>query len=235
MDDAISRSGAESKRDRARALLAEAARYTPAVLASSLGAEDMVLLDMIARAGLPIAAFTLDTGRLHEETHRLLQEARQRYWQVPIAVLAPQSADLESYVAHHGPNGFYESVSLREECCRVRKVEPLKRALQGKRAWITGQRRSQSAARAALALEEWDGVHGLKKFNPLADWSRDEVWDYIRAFEVPHNALHAQGFASIGCAPCTRAIAPGEDERAGRWWWEQDAPKECGIHARRPA
>jgi phosphoadenosine phosphosulfate reductase len=235
MHDAVLSSALDSKTRHALVVLEEAGSYAPAVLATSLGAEDMALLDMIDRNGLAIGVFTLDTGRLHEETYRLLQEVRQRYYKLPVAVYAPGSADLESYVAQHGPNGFYESVNLREECCRVRKVEPLKRALAGKRAWITGQRRTQSAAREKLAFKEWDADHGLHKFNPLADWSHDEVWDYLRAHQVPHNALHARGFASIGCAPCTRAIRDGEDERAGRWWWESDAPKECGIHARRKA
>ena len=220
------------KIEEALALLREASvGYAPAVLASSLGAEDMVLLDLIAREGLDIGVFTLDTGRLPQETYDLLQLARARY-PVPIAVFAPESADVEAYVAAHGPNGFYDSVALRQECCALRKVKPLKRALAGKRAWITGLRRAQSAGRSAAAFKEWDAEHKLQKFNPLADWSDEEVWHYVKAQDVPVNALHAKGYPSIGCAPCTRAIAPGEDARAGRWWWENPEFNECGLHLR---
>lgn len=212
------------------ALLRDAAEaYSPAVLASSLGAEDMVLLDLIAALRLPIGVFTLDTGRLPQETHDLLQLARARY-SIPIAVFAPESGDIERYIAAHGPNGFYDGVALRQECCHLRKVKPLQRALARKRSWITGLRRAQSAGRSAIAAKEWDAEHGLEKFNPLADWSEEEVWDYLRAHDVPVNALHAQGYPSIGCAPCTRAIKPGEDIRAGRWWWENPEFNECGLH-----
>ena len=218
------------KVEEALVLLREAsAGYAPAVLASSLGAEDMVLLDLIVRERLDIGVFTLDTGRLPQETYDLLQLARARY-QVPIAVFAPESADIEAYVAAHGPNGFYDSVALRQECCHLRKVKPLKRALAGKRAWITGLRRAQSAGRSAIPFQEWDPEHKLQKFNPLAAWSDDEVWDYVRTQDVPVNALHAKGYPSIGCAPCTRAIAAGEDIRAGRWWWENPEFNECGLH-----
>jgi phosphoadenosine phosphosulfate reductase len=215
--------------------LREIARsYAPAALASSFGAEDMVLLDLIARHGIAIEIFTLDTGRLPEETHRVMAAARQRY-RLPIAVFAPATAAIEAYVAAHGTNGFYDSPSLRQECCHLRKVEPLRRALSGKRAWVTGQRREQSATRRDLPLAEWDAENGLQKFNPLAEWSTAEVWDYIRARDVPFNALHDQGYASIGCAPCTRAVAPGEDIRAGRWWWEEPEHRECGLHVQRAA
>jgi phosphoadenosine phosphosulfate reductase len=222
----------EQKVEEALALLREASTgYSPAVLASSLGPEDMVLLDLIARERLAIEIFTLDTGRLHQETHDLLQLARQRY-KLPIAVFVPDSGDVERYVAAHGPNGFYDSVALRQECCHLRKVRPLKRALLGKRAWITGLRRAQSAGRSKVAFQEWDLEHGLQKFNPLAAWSDEEVWQFIDAHDVPINALHAKGYPSIGCAPCTRAIAPGEDPRAGRWWWENPEFNECGLHPR---
>jgi phosphoadenosine phosphosulfate reductase len=220
--------------DQTKALLREAAEaYAPAVLASSFGAEDMVLLDLIAEVGLPIGVFTLDTGRLPQETYDLLQLARARYAAVPIAVFAPESGDIERYIAAHGPNGFYDSVALRQECCQLRKVKPLQRALAGKKSWITGLRRGQSAGRSAIAAKEWDAEHRLEKFNPLSDWSEQEVWDYLRARDVPVNALHAQGYPSIGCAPCTRAVAPGEDIRAGRWWWENPEFNECGLHPRR--
>jgi phosphoadenosine phosphosulfate reductase len=208
--------------------------HAPAVLASSLGAEDMVLTDLICKHAREIGIFTLDTGRLPEETHRLIQQIRAHYGR-DVAIYFPRAETVQQYVAQHGPNAFYESVELRRACCHMRKVEPLQRALQGKKAWITGLRRQQSAARKDLALSEWDADHGLSKFNPLADWTRDEVWSYIRRFDVPYNALHDRGYASIGCAPCTRAITAGEDERAGRWWWEEETAKECGLHVKQAA
>ncbi len=220
----------QQKVDHALALLREAAEsFAPASLASSLGREDMVLLDLITRAALPIGVFTLDTGRLPQETHDLLQLVRARY-RVGIAVFTPESANIEAYVAKHGPNGFYDSVALRQQCCHLRKVAPLKRALAGKRAWITGLRRAQSVGRETIGFREWDAVNGLQKFNPLADWSEAEVTDYLAVRDVPVNALHAKGYPSIGCAPCTRAVAPGDDPRAGRWWWENPDFNECGLH-----
>lgn len=222
------------KSQRVTALLREAERHGPAVLASSLGLEDMVLLDLIDREALAISVFTLDTGRLPPETHDLLQRIRRRY-RLPVAIFVPDPADIELYVASHGPNGFYDSVALRQECCHLRKVKPLRRALAGKRAWITGLRRAQSQTRAAVPFEDWDEENGLRKFNPLADWSEDEIWAHIRAHDVPVNALHAQNYPSIGCAPCTRAVAPGEDSRAGRWWWENPEFNECGLHPRNKA
>jgi phosphoadenosine phosphosulfate reductase len=220
----------DDKVDQALALLREAAAdYAPAVLASSLGLEDMVLLDLIDRNALPIGVFTLDTGRLPGETHDLLQLVRQRY-RTAAAVFVPESAAVEAYVAAHGTNGFYDSVALRQECCAIRKVRPLQRALAGKRAWITGLRRDQSANRAAILAKEWDAEHQMHKFNPLAEWSADEVAFYIRDRDVPVNALHAKGYPSIGCAPCTRAVGLGEDNRAGRWWWENPEFSECGLH-----
>jgi phosphoadenosine phosphosulfate reductase len=205
--------------------------FSPAVFASSLAAEDMVLTDLILKANLPIGIFSLDTGRLNPETVAVIDAVRARYG-YNIAVFHPQAQAVADYVAGHGLNGFYDSIDLRRECCRIRKVEPLGRALAGKRAWITGQRRAQSSTRQELAVQEDDPGHGpgMVKFNPLADWSEQDVWDYIRANEVPYNALHDQGFPSIGCAPCTRAIEPGEDLRAGRWWWENPDQKECGLH-----
>lgn len=211
-----------------------AANHAPAVLAASFGAEDMVLIDLIARHRLSIEVFTLDTGRLPEETQSLIHATARRY-QLAIAVISPDAVDIERYVAAHGPNAFYDSQALRLECCFMRKVKPLRRALAGKAAWITGQRRAQSVARRMLPLQEWDAEHGLHKFNPLADWSDDAVWQYIRQHTVPYNALHDRGYPSIGCAPCTRAITPGEDVRAGRWWWESDEHRECGLHTHRRA
>ncbi len=206
-----------------------AARHAPAAFASSFGAEDMVVIDLIAKHALPIRVFTLDTGRLPEETHALIDRTRERYG-LPIDVYAPDTRLVQNFVRENGVNAFHASVELRKGCCAVRKTEPLKRALMAKGAWITGLRRSQSVTRSAIAIEEFDAVHDLPKFNPLADWSHDDVWRYLRANDVPYNALHDRGYPSIGCAPCTRAVVPGEDIRAGRWWWEQPEHKECGLH-----
>lgn len=203
--------------------------FSPAVFACSLAAEDMVLTDMILKAGLPIAIFSLETGRLHAETLSVLDLVKATYG-YDIALYRPQPEAVEAYVARNGLNAFYDSIDMRRECCRVRKVEPLGRALAGNKAWLTGQRRAQSSTRAELAVQEDDAAHGMTKFNPLADWSEQDVWDYIRANKVPYNALHDRGYPSIGCEPCTRAIEPGEDVRAGRWWWENPESKECGLH-----
>jgi len=206
-----------------------AAEFPNAVLASSLAAEDMVLTDMILRSKLPIGIFTLETGRLHAETLAVVTRIKETY-DYDVALFRPEPAAVEQYVTQHGLNAFYESVDLRKECCRIRKVEPLKRALSGRAAWLTGQRRSQSSTRAELNVQEFDAGHGIAKFNPLADWSEEDVWHYIRSNNVPYNALHDKGYPSIGCEPCTRAIEPGEDVRAGRWWWENPDSKECGLH-----
>lgn len=205
------------------------ARYQPAVFASSFGAEDMVLLDLIARHRLPAEVFTLDTGRLPEATHTLMAEARQRYG-LPVRVFTPDAAELEAFVNQHGNNAFYNSVELRKQCCAIRKLSGLHRALAGKALWITGLRREQSVTRADTPLLAHDDSHGLMKLNPLVDWSENDVWHYLRAYNVPVSALHAQGYPSIGCAPCTRPVQPGEDPRAGRWWWEQPESRECGLH-----
>jgi phosphoadenosine phosphosulfate reductase len=203
--------------------------FSPAVFASSLAAEDMVLTDMILRGKLPIRIFTLETGRLHAETIDMLDRIRQTYG-YDVTPYRPEPAAVESYVRQNGLNAFYDSVEMRKECCRIRKVEPLNRALAGNNAWITGQRRAQSATRTALDVQEQDDAHGMTKFNPLADWSEQDVWQYIRANNVPYNPLHDKGYPSIGCEPCTRAVQPGEDIRAGRWWWENPESKECGLH-----
>ncbi|HEX7643826.1 MAG TPA: phosphoadenylyl-sulfate reductase [Burkholderiaceae bacterium] len=206
-----------------------AAEFSPAVLASSLAAEDMVLTDLILRNKLPIGIFSLETGRLHAETLAVIGKVKETYG-YDIELFRPEAAAVEQYVAQNGLNAFYDSVDLRKECCRIRKVEPLKRALAGKKAWITGQRREQSATRSELKIEEFDAGHGLAKFNPLADWTENDVWNYIRGNKVPYNVLHDKGYPSIGCEPCTRAVQPGEDVRAGRWWWENPESKECGLH-----
>lgn len=213
-----------------QAILAHiAAEFSPAVFASSLAAEDMVLTDLILRAKLPIGIFSLETGRLPKETLAVLDAVKETYG-YDIALFRPDPAAVDRYVTQNGPNAFYDSVEMRKECCRIRKVEPLGHALAGKQAWITGQRRAQSSTRAELAVQEDDPAHGMAKFNPLADWSEADVWEYIRANNVPYNALHDRGYPSIGCEPCTRAIQPGEDVRAGRWWWENPESKECGLH-----
>lgn len=213
-----------------QAILARiAAEYTPAVFASSLAAEDMVLTDLILRANLPIGIFSLETGRLHAETLAVLDAVKAHYGH-DIILFRPQTEAVDAYVAQNGLNAFYDSIEMRRECCRIRKVEPLGRALAGNKAWITGQRRAQSATRSDLLTQEDDPAHGMTKFNPLADWTEEHVWEYIRANNVPYNALHDRGYPSIGCEPCTRAIQPGEDVRAGRWWWENPESKECGLH-----
>lgn len=203
--------------------------FAPAVFASSLAAEDMVLTDLILRNKLAIGIFSLETGRLHAETLGMLDKIKQTYGS-EITLFKPEAAAVAQYVEQHGLNAFYDSVEMRKECCRIRKVEPLNRALAGNQAWVTGQRRAQSSTRAELAIQEDDAAHGMQKFNPLADWSEEDVWHYIRSNNVPYNPLHDQGYPSIGCEPCTRAIQPGEDVRAGRWWWENPESKECGLH-----
>ncbi|MBI1175688.1 MAG: phosphoadenylyl-sulfate reductase [Sideroxydans sp.] len=220
----------DQKIEQAVVVLAQAARdYAPATFANSLGAEDMVLTDLIARLLPGIEMFSLDTGRLPQETYDLMQEVRSHY-SIPLHVYFPDSARVEEYVAQHGANGFYDSVDNRKHCCHIRKVEPLRRALAGKRAWITGMRREQAATRGELAVSSYDADNGLQKFNPLLDWSNAEVWAYLKANNVPYNKLHDRFYPSIGCAPCTRAISVGEDIRAGRWWWEDASGKECGLH-----
>lgn len=208
--------------------------YQPATFANSFGAEDMVLTDLIAKDFESIEVFSLDTGRLPAETYQLMQEAMDRY-QLSIQVYFPETATIEEFVRANGPNAFYNSVELRKRCCFIRKVEPLRRAIAGKKAWITGLRREQSPTRTELPVSEWDADNKLQKFSPLTDWSQDDVWNYIRHFEVPYNALHDKNYPSIGCAPCTRAITVGEDIRAGRWWWENPETKECGLHVHRGA
>jgi phosphoadenosine phosphosulfate reductase len=204
------------------------ATHSPTAFACSFGAEDMVLLDAIARHVRKIEVFTLDTGRLPEETHALLETVRDKY-PIVIRTYFPDARAVETWVEQNGPNGFYKSVSQRLQCCHIRKVEPLQRALTGKKSWITGLRREQSQARQTLLREAWDDANGLIKINPLLEWALEDVWAYIKAQDVPYNALHDRGYPSIGCAPCTRAVEPGEDVRAGRWWWETSA-KECGLH-----
>jgi phosphoadenosine phosphosulfate reductase len=223
-------SALQQKIEQVKAVLAAAARdFSPVTFANSLGAEDMVLTDLIAKHQSGIEMFSLDTGRLPQETYDLMQEVRKRY-SVPLKIYFPDSVLIEEYVAQNGVNGFYDSVELRKRCCHIRKVEPLKRALVGKRAWITGMCRDQAVTRAILGVSSFDADHGLQKFNPLLDWTNAEVWEYIKQNDVPYNKLHDRFYPSIGCEPCTRSVTPGEDIRSGRWWWENPENKECGLH-----
>lgn len=199
--------------------------------ANSYGAEDMVLTDIIVQENLNIEIFSLDTGRLPTETYDLMGEVEKHYNTKPV-VFFPKHEAVEDYVRTQGINAFYESVEQRKACCFMRKVEPLKRALANKQAWVTGMRAAQASTRASLPTQEYDEGNGLEKFNPLSDWTEQEIWAYIRMFNVPYNALHEEFYPSIGCAPCTRAVAMGEDVRAGRWWWENPDSKECGLHVK---
>jgi len=199
---------------------------------TSLGLEDQVVLHGLAQSAADVDVFTLDTGRHFPETLETLSESERRYG-LRIRVMAPDARELEDVVARDGVLGFRMSVEARKACCEVRKVRPLQRSLAGAAAWITGLRRGQSSGRAEVPFATWDDAYGLIKVNPIADWSVEELEAYIVANDIPINALHARGYPSIGCQPCTRAVLPGEDIRAGRWWWENDDGKECGLHARR--
>ena len=198
-------------------------------LSSSLGAEDQVLTDMIFKIDKNSKVFTLDTGRLHSETYKVMDETNLKYG-VKLEVFFPKFEDVEKLYLTQGVNGHFESIDNRKNCCNIRKIEPLKRALKGVDIWITGLRASQSVTRTNLPIIEWDENFKVIKLNPLINWSEDDVWEYIKANKVPYNKLHDQGYPSIGCEPCTRAIKAGEDIRAGRWWWEDPEHKECGLH-----
>ncbi len=206
-------------------------KFSSVVFANSLGAEDMVLIDLIQKNKLSVEAFSIDTGRLPPETYNLIQKVEDKY-QFKIKLYFPDHQKVESYVNTNGINAFYNSVDLRKSCCAIRKVEPLNRALKDKKVWITGMRQEQSQTRFALKEEEFDETHQSQKLNPLSAWSELEVWAYIKINDVPYNTLHDQFYPSIGCAPCTRAISAGEDIRAGRWWWEDPQNKECGLHVK---
>jgi phosphoadenosine phosphosulfate reductase len=198
-------------------------------LASSFGAEDVVLIDMMARIRPDARIFTLDTGRLPGETYDVMAAIAKKYPQLQIKTMFPQTDAVETMVQEHGINLFYDSVENRKLCCHIRKVEPLNRGLEGLQAWITGLRSDQTNNRSQMQVVELDTARDIFKINPLIDWTNDQIWEYIRANDIPYNALHDRNYPSIGCAPCTRAIAPGEDLRAGRWWWEQNN-QECGLH-----
>jgi phosphoadenosine phosphosulfate reductase len=205
----------------------------PAVFTTSLGMEDQVLTWAIAMSGQPVRIATLQTGRLFPETLSLLRVTRDRYG-IEIAEHKPDSSALNSFIDGYGSNGFYNSIEARKACCNTRKLAPLTKALAGAGVWITGLRRGQSDNRQSVNFVEWDTSRRLLKVNPLADWSSQKIRDAVAAHEIPVNPLHARGYASIGCEPCTRAIKPGEPERAGRWWWEQDDSRECGLHVESP-
>ncbi len=224
----------DARRAHTLALLHQAAQEHPGtvVQTTSLGAEDMVITDLIARHWLPIAVATLDTGHLHVATLSLLPRIQARY-DLVVERWQPQAAQVLRFVSEHGDLAMRHSVALRKSCCELRKLEPLARLLQGRTAWVTGLRREQAQSRAALPFVEAEETLPRRiKFNPLADWTWAEVWHYIATFEVPYNPLHDEFFPSIGCAPCTRAVALGEDPRAGRWWWEEQTVKECGLHVK---
>ena len=203
------------------------------VFSSSLGQEDQVITDAIFKNNIDVKVFTIDTGRLFPETYDLLDRTIARYKKA-IQVYFPESSDVEDFVTNKGIISFYESIENRKSCCHIRKVKPLERALAGAKVWITGLRSAQSANRQQLPMIEWMEDRKLYKFNPLINWQYDEMMSYINSNNVPYNRLHDKGFFSIGCAPCTRAIEPGEDPRAGRWWWET-SQKECGLHTKMPA
>ena len=202
------------------------------VFATSLGAEDQVITFMLSKIDKSTAILTLDTGRVFPETYDLLHRTINRYG-VEIKSYFPDTNKVEEMVNSKGINLFYESIENRKLCCHVRKIAPLQRGLKGMDAWITGLRREQSVTRTGLKIVEWDGGNGLIKINPLLEWSEEQVWDFIKTNDIPFNKLHEQGFPSIGCQPCTRAIEKGEDLRAGRWWWEMPDSKECGLHGRK--
>jgi len=215
-------------RERLHAAVGE---YGKVVYSSSLGAESIVLTDIIWSHIPGIDIFTIDTGRLPEETYELLGRLQGRYKR-NMRVVYPDAKGLEALVSSQGINGFYNSVEARQSCCHVRKVEPFKRAIAGYKAWVTGVRHEQSATRALATPIEWDAANGLHKVSPILDWTEEQIWQYIRARKLPYNSLHDRQYPSIGCQPCTRAIQPGESKRAGRWWWEQSESRECGLHPR---
>lgn len=196
---------------------------------TSMGAEDQVITEIISKIDLSAEVFTLDTGRLFPETYDLIDSTARKY-KLKIKTYFPEKDAIEKMVFENGINLFYNSIELRKHCCQLRKLDPLKRALVGKKAWFTGLRRSQSVTRVDMQIVEWDNNSSMFKINPLIDWSEKDVWDYIKTKKIPYNTLHDKNYPSIGCQPCTRAIEDGEDVRAGRWWWENPDTRECGLH-----
>lgn len=213
-----------------RRLLSILAQHQEVRFAHSLAVEDTVIMDVLYHLQERVSVFTLDTGRLSPESLDLLERLQQHYADMPIQVYQPHAQQLDEYIAEHGKNAFYESVEQRKRCCYIRKVEPLNRALQGADAWLTGQRQSQSVTRHDLPFQEHDEQRHMAKYNPIFDWSEVDVWTYVQQFNLPFNQLYRQGYPSIGCDPCTRPVKQGEDIRAGRWWWENQDSKECGLH-----
>ncbi|MDP9088427.1 MAG: phosphoadenylyl-sulfate reductase [Pseudomonadota bacterium] len=235
----LSKALRERMHDSVAQLHAALAEFKNVCYANSLGPESMVLTDLIwagsgADAGglSEIEIFSVDTGRLYPETYDLIERVH-RYYGRNLRVYYPEAEQLEGWVGAHGINGFRDGLDQRRGCCTIRKVEPFRRAVSGRGAWVTGIRRGQSASRAMAAHVEWDGEYGLHKVSPLLDWNEKEIWEYIRKKRLPYNTLHDSGFPSIGCAPCTRAVEPGADPRSGRWWWERSESRECGLHPRR--
>ena len=208
------------------------AEFKNVCYANSLGSESVVLTDLIWNAVPQIEIFSIDTGRLYPETYELIERLQKRYGRT-LRIYYPNAEGLESWVGEHGINGFRDGLEQRRGCCATRKVEPFRRAIAGRDAWVTGIRRGQSASRAQATPVEWDREYGLHKVSPLLEWSEKEIWEYIRKKRLPYNTLHDSGFPSIGCAPCTRAVQAGEPERSGRWWWERNDSRECGLHPRR--
>jgi len=200
------------------------------VFSTSFGVEDQVITHFIFSNNLPVRVFTLETGRLFPETYYVWNRTLEIY-NKDIEAYFPDTHAVQQLISQKGPSSFYESVENRKECCHIRKIEPLQRALKGAECWITGIRAEQSGNRQGMAQVEWDEGNQLIKFHPIYDWSLDDVWKYVKANHIPYNPLHDKGFPSIGCAPCTRAVREGEDFRAGRWWWEDTSKKECGLHA----
>jgi phosphoadenosine phosphosulfate reductase len=227
-------------RERAEASVAQlrsaVTEFKNTCYANSLGSESIVLTDLIWGQAPDIEPaieiFSIDTGRLYPETYDLIERVQQRYGRA-LRIYYPDAAKIEGWVAEHGINGFRHGLEQRRGCCGIRKVEPFRRAIAGRGAWVTGIRRGQSPSRALAAPVEWDAEYGLHKISPLLDWTEKEIWEYIRKKKLPYNSLHDSGFPSIGCAPCTRAVQPGDDERSGRWWWERSDSRECGLHPRR--
>lgn len=211
-------------------LQAIVAQHQNVKFASSLAVEDMLITDVLARHRLPVTVFTLQTGRLNAETLQLIDTVRQQYPELHFEVYEPDAQAVADYVRQHGANAFYDSVALRRECCCIRKIEPLNRAIGDADAWLTGQRREQSVTRNELPFAEHDAERSIAKYNPIADWSEADVWAYILHNQIAYNALYGQGYPSIGCEPCTMPVKAGQDIRAGRWWWESRDSKECGLH-----
>ncbi|RQP15341.1 phosphoadenylyl-sulfate reductase [Parapedobacter defluvii] len=218
-------------KDTVQALTALADRFSgKIVFSTSFGIEDQIITHFIFSNNLPIRVFTLETGRLFPETYYVWNRTLEIY-KKDIEAYFPDTHAVQQLISQKGPSSFYESVENRKECCRIRKIEPLQRALEGAECWITGIRAEQSDNRQGMSQIEWDNNNQLLKFHPIYDWSLDEVWSFAKAHHIPYNPLHDKGFPSIGCAPCTRAVREGEDFRAGRWWWEDTSKKECGLHA----